>query len=470
LVAWLERIDYDFADAYARGSSMKNDANRAKDWARSLGAGAAAVLIVGAVLYIMANQRTPIRQAVTASDAAGQNSTRTGDDLLKNRTGSPPSTKPLKTAKARSSSSVKSTKSRTKVGDLAQRPTKSAPSEKTEMTGDAVTTESITPVDVAGTLPPADSELADGAGAPNFNKPSTAVPLKRAPSPATAVSAVERKNREASWLKRLTSIHKGFHVKGSDSARLKASNGAEAEVDKINDPMAVQAIWNVLSGKAEHHQLVARTLARLDSPASTKRLAALSVYSPDEKARRAAANALVTRDPADFVGPLTSLLNFPLNSRVGEIEIPGQGRARVLLVEGERINYQFLYPVSAGPQSEMKGVYSLERPYMPRQVAEQFNKLQLEMAHAATEEQIKADQEVLRCLNERITLMSERALAVLRLATGRYEGPDREAWQRWLAQRNGYPYVPPKEIQKPTIAQIVPPAYSPTFVPVPIPS
>ena len=62
--------------------------------------------------------------------------------------------------------------------------------------------------------------------------------------------------------------------------------------------------------------------------------------------------------------------------------------------------------------------------------------------------------------------MNDRSVSILREATGQYLGSDREAWRRWLAERKGYPYTPPREVPKQTIAQVVPPLYNPTFIPV----
>jgi hypothetical protein len=449
---------------------MPNRNSRSKEWLRSLGAGAAATLIVGAILYSMSNQKAPDRLAVKSSAPTAKSTDNLAGDRARGVIGK--SVAPIKTKseKLRSSRVAGLTKSRRKVADRVPGDTDAAQSGQNMRVADLETSEATTVSGVVGLPRPTESGFGDGARAQSSDMSKAHAPGKVSALPIKVVGAAERKKLEASWHRKLTDIHKGFHVKGSDSVRRNAGNKAEAEVDAINDPLAVQAVWKVLSGNAEHHQIVARTLARLEASASTKMLAALSVYSPDEKARRAAANALVIRNPIDFVEPLISVFNRPLSSRVDWIDLPEQGRARVLLIEGERVNYQFLYPAPAGPENEPRGVYSFDRPYVPRQEAEEFNRQQLEMAHAVTDQQIKSDQEQLGRLNERIAMMSERALAVLRQATKTYVALDREAWRRWLADRQGYPYVPPKEIPKPTIAQVVPPAYTPTFVPVPIPT
>ncbi len=289
--------------------------------------------------------------------------------------------------------------------------------------------------------------------------------------------AAERKKSEARWRRVLLDLHnKGLHARGSETTKRRAREKAEAELDAIDDPMAVPAIWRVFAGTHDHDQLVVRMLARIKSPDGTRMLAALSVYSPDEKARRLATNALRTRDPTEFVEPLISLFTSPMTWRPGSIDIPGHGRAQVLFIEGEQADYRFVYPPpeKPGPQSGGKGVYTPENPYMTpeqRQMAEEFNRVQAETARAATEAQVRADIDEVKRLNQLIESKKRRAVEVLSEATGKFSmPPDREVWRRWLAERQGYPYVPPSTTPKPTIAQEVPHSYIPTFIAIPVPT
>jgi hypothetical protein len=290
------------------------------------------------------------------------------------------------------------------------------------------------------------------------------------------LAPAERTKVEGIWKRKLVEIHNGFHrKKGSEAVKRAARDKAESDFDAITDPLALPAIWAVLSANPEHHQLLCRTLERINAPAGTTMLAELSVYSPDEKVRHAAMIALAERDATDFAPALFSVFSQPLNSRIEPIQLPGQPPCRVLLVEGERMNLQLIYPTAVAPGAEMetRGVYTPERPYMTpqeRRLAAELNREELDLAHAATEEQLKMEQEELARINERIRTMNERALDLLRRLTGRRFGPDREDWKKWLAESRGYPYAPPKEILKPTLAQVVPPLYNPTFIPIPTPT
>ena len=171
-------------------------------------------------------------------------------------------------------------------------------------------------------------------------------------------------------------LHKRLHARGPETARDKV----EAELSAVDDPAAVTALWTTLSSNQTHHQLLGRLLSRFTTPDATKRLAALALYSHDEKARYSAKNSLVRREPDDFLEPLISVFNRPMRFQPQWFDIPGQGRAQVLLIGGERVDYQFLYPPpDKPPPPGPAGVYSVDQPYLnreQRQMAEAYNRAQ----------------------------------------------------------------------------------------------
>jgi hypothetical protein len=73
-------------------------------------------------------------------------------------------------------------------------------------------------------------------------------------------------------------------------------------------------------------------------------------------------------------------------------------------------------------------------------------------------------------LNQSIEDFNRRVIQVLSKTCGVSFGPDPEAWRRWLAERQGKTYLSPESRQKPTLAQVVLPLYSPTYLPVAAPS
>jgi hypothetical protein len=308
-----------------------------------------------------------------------------------------------------------------------------------------------------------------GDPAPSKDAPQVG---KKSSKAAIKAEAAERKKAVERWRKTLEALHtKGFHQRGRDSADRRAK--AEAELDAIDDPVAVPAIWLVFAGRADHHSLIVRMLGRFDTTESTSMLAAVSVYSPDEKARLEAAAVLKNRNPRDFAENLIQLIQVPLKFKPGGVDIPGLGRARVLMIEDERVDYQFFYPPpeqAEAPRGKPY-VFTPDNPYMTkaaRKQAQEFNRAQAQAAKAAIEAQLQSDIEEIGRVNLLIGEMRERALVVLRQVSGKKKlGPDREAWRRWLADRGGYRYEPPAQEPKQTLALVVPHLYRPSFLTIP---
>src|SRR5205807_3587536 len=103
-------------------------------------------------------------------------------------------------------------------------------------------------------------------------------------------------------------------------------------------------------------------------------------------------------------------------------------------------------------------------------MAGQFNQEQARVAKALSDHQVGSDKAAVAALNQSIRSLNERVAQVLSSTCGARFGPDPEAWRRWLAQSQGTTYQPPDSRSKPTIAQVVQPLFSPTFLPVPAPS
>jgi hypothetical protein len=246
---------------------------------------------------------------------------------------------------------------------------------------------------------------------------------------------------------------------------------AVSRVEATRDPLAASSLWREFAGDHSHHGLIAGVLSRIETAESSQMLAALAVYSLDEKARVSAGRALQGRDSDAFSEKLVLLLNAPLRYQVGEVSDPTGGRAKVLLVEGERTNYQLLYPSAARPDA----FCGVNTGFLPSMVsgaeAQQFNQAQEQMARALSDQQLDSDKAAVEALNKSIRSLNERVAQLLGSTIGARLGPnDPEAWRRWLAQRQGKTYEPPDSRSKPTIAQIVEPLYTPTFLPVPAPS
>jgi hypothetical protein len=282
---------------------------------------------------------------------------------------------------------------------------------------------------------------------------------------ARRAEEVLRKKVEDYWTRELSIVHKQIDRKeGRDAA--KKTFEAATRVESVTDERAVPALWYVFSGHHKHHSLLAGVLSRIRTRRSSEMLSALAVYSFDEKARVTAVRALASRDPDEFIDKLVPLLNHRLNHRVTEADDGSGGRTRTLLIEGERANYQLLYP-SVDRQEAASCFGSFYTPGIAsREAALQYNAEQARMARAATDQQIESDKARVEAVNQSIADLNRRVIQVLSQASGVSRGPDPEAWRRWLAERQGGTYLPLASRQKPTLAQVVLPLYSPTFLPI----
>lgn len=280
---------------------------------------------------------------------------------------------------------------------------------------------------------------------------------------ATRFAMANQTQANQFWKQELAAYHRGIHATGRDAKDRQTR--AATRLDAIADPRAVPAIWSVFAGDASHHSLIASLLTRIESRPSSEMLAALAVYSPAQKARDAAIRALRERPHAEFAAPLVGLLQRKLQFKVEHINDPVQGRGRILLIEDERANYQFLYP---NPDAHAEYGFAGVGPQVRTNKAIQdFNAAQAKMAKAVSDEQIKSDVMAVEGPNNRILEMNHRVTGVLNETCRMNLGPNPQAWRRWLAGIPGIKYTPPDPNAKITIAQVVPLLFTPQFVPAP---
>lgn len=449
---------------------MKPAKNSLNAWGRLIGITLGAPMIVASIVGIFLlgvgdrlKVDTPVRQKaqgssvrhVEASDDALDKPVRQG--LTSNGAN----------AKVASTARIGDSKEQPKtVAELAQRGDEdSSDEETTNMPGEKAAGAGV-PVNGADSGPNATTGV-------QAHAPSKAVDEPDSTAEDHAPGAVEKTRSAKRWRTVLEGLHKkGFHGRGSQSAQRRAREKAEKELHAIVDPAAVPEILYVFAGAEDHRRMVVEILTRIKSPESTKGLVAVSVYSDDEKTRRMAIEALRERELTEFAELLIGLFSEPMKYRTEMIQIPSQGRQRVLLVEGERADVQFLYPPQLQPPGEeQQKIFTPDRPYMPpaeRERARAFNKAQAEDARNAAEWQLRCDIAQVEALNERIVALNERAAEALRELSGERLRPNREPWKRWLAARLGQEYSPPPEnLPKPTIATIVQPLYTPSFIRIP---
>jgi hypothetical protein len=117
---------------------------------------------------------------------------------------------------------------------------------------------------------------------------------------------------------------------------------AEAALQNVHDPRAVQSIWTVFirGGPADHERAV-RLLSLIDAPSASRALVSLAVSGASAEVRSHAATALSRRDPREFVALLFSVIRDPIEYEVRHVG--GPGNPGELYIHGERSNRRFFY-------------------------------------------------------------------------------------------------------------------------------
>ena len=276
-----------------------------------------------------------------------------------------------------------------------------------------------------------------------------------------------QKKAQAFWSKALTAQHAQMKCKSKLAVPGRA--GAVAHVEAVGDPRAAAAIWDTFAKDISHHGLMVGILARLKTAATSQMLAALAVYSPDEKARATALSALRGRKAADFGEKLVSLMHAKMICTERNVPNPGGDPVRELFVEGEAQNTQFLFSRAMAPSED-----SLDGCFRPRasaaeiEMARRFNENQATMAKEAMDEQIGLAKAMIERCNISIEALNQRVANVLNEACAARIRPDPKDARRWLAATLGTQYQPPAEVSKPTFTDFVMPLFNPTFLPVPV--
>ncbi len=88
---------------------------------------------------------------------------------------------------------------------------------------------------------------------------------------------------------------------------------AIAHIEAVGDPCAAASIWNEFASNVSHDGLMVGVLSRFNTPEASRMLAAVAVYSQDEKARVAAVAGLRGRAAGEY-GEIEAL-----NQRVASV-------------------------------------------------------------------------------------------------------------------------------------------------------
>ena len=295
---------------------------------------------------------------------------------------------------------------------------------------------------------------------------------------------LEQKKADKSWGPLLKKIHKEIH-------RGKHRDEAQAELDKITDPMAVPSLYREFGAGGQVDQEIAvRVLGQVDSPRAAKVLAVIAVYGKTPEVRRSATETLRQRDAEDFLDILVGLMKDLLRYEVRPVG--GPGSPGVLFVEGERFNVRRFYAPPPPPNLAIRpgdtvsfdnlGMPVLNRPTgfsskqgVPGSKTDVYDREQVVQYSAASilaetqretmvaQSQLQGDVQRIESINEVRKDFNDTLMGIAKDATGKILGKTPKEWREALAQRSRYAQVPAKTPRKPTISEMVPLAYLPTF-------
>jgi hypothetical protein len=116
---------------------------------------------------------------------------------------------------------------------------------------------------------------------------------------------------------------------------------AEAALVEVTDPRAVPMIGQVFARAEATQPLAVQLLGQVDSPAASRTLAGLAVFSKSTDVRRLALETLKRRDPRDFVKLWIALIHKPIKFEVKPVG--GPGSPGTILIEGDTAKLQRRY-------------------------------------------------------------------------------------------------------------------------------
>ena len=264
-----------------------------------------------------------------------------------------------------------------------------------------------------------------------------------------------RGRANAFWGKELKRLHLRMKCK-SKLAALDRSE-AIAHVEAIGDPYAAASIWTAFAADARHHAMMGGVLSRFTTQESTNMLAALAVYSGNPKATAAAIRALAEREPSEFGEKIVMMMHNPMTISERSVPIPDGFPGRELFVEADTCNYQLFFSI-AQPQNSL----AFAGTFQPR-----FSPDDLALARQGLDQQVAMARAIIEKHNTAIKDLNRRVATVLNRACGARIQPQPEDGRRWLASVLQTEYTPVPYRAKPTLSEIIPPLYVPTFVPTP---
>ncbi len=255
--------------------------------------------------------------------------------------------------------------------------------------------------------------------------------------------------------------------------------------EQIDDPRAVPLIWSIFLKGGEKSQIAAvERLSEIEGAAASQCLAALAVFSPRASVRAAATNALIDRDPREFVPRLIALVRKPYDYEVRPASGPGSTTRIIIKQDKDNLELTYTQPfvnpaalprffasnvsfnpfsvqnmimasaidnpgtVSLGSSSGPGGGRPNANNYLAFQTyaaaAERDYELgmivaqNLAIANQMLQQKFANDVQTIEATNSKIKEVDDRALSTLRAVTGRDYGVAPARWKAWWAIVQGY--------------------------------
>ncbi len=159
----------------------------------------------------------------------------------------------------------------------------------------------------------------------------------------TELEAQTRANR--CWKPKLEKWRES--LSGRDKTRKAA---AEEALAQIADPRAVPMVWAIFArGSLPQQRVALTTLSQIDSPAASRFLALLAVFSGYPEIRGSAIATLRRRDSREFADLLISMIQEPIAFEVKPVGGPGSPGELFIKGRGSKANLKRLYAPPPGP-------------------------------------------------------------------------------------------------------------------------
>lgn len=213
------------------------------------------------------------------------------------------------------------------------------------------------------------------------------------------------------------------------SERLKSSSPhvraqALEELKGLQDPRTLVAL-ELLAASSETGiaLVVLETISQFEQPRATEALARLAVTNPSDQIRNAAALALHSRDPIEFVPPL-----------LGELRMPVSVTAQVVPIQSRTLLFREVF-TSEDRETQSVAVRDTGLRRETRPFGNSANTLGRMLTDIAQE--TRDTRSDVQDVNRQILLVNQRVITALRRATGEDLERDPRTWWEWWNEANG---------------------------------